>query len=121
MPTSQNRDMGHPILWLLPRCGPPVPTSQNRDMGHPILWLQPDVGHPPIGFSNCHMSRCQPSGLDLSGQSEDNNGQSKTKMKISVLLSIFILLTLGAKAQQSEITVHPKPSDLVSVLQSISV
>jgi hypothetical protein len=20
-----------------------MPTSQNRDMGHPILWLQPDV------------------------------------------------------------------------------
>ena len=25
-----------------------MPTSQNRDMGHPILWLNLDVGHPPI-------------------------------------------------------------------------
>jgi hypothetical protein len=25
-----------------------IPTSQNRDMGHPILWLNLDVGHPPL-------------------------------------------------------------------------
>jgi len=24
-----------------------MPTSQNRDMGHPVLWLNLDVGHPP--------------------------------------------------------------------------
>src|SRR5260370_13767092 len=23
-----------------------MPISQNRDMGHPVLWLQPDVGDP---------------------------------------------------------------------------
>src|SRR5580704_9010490 len=48
MPTSQNRDMGHPDLWRwVPerswlvdgrRFALRIPTSQNRDMGHPDLW-----------------------------------------------------------------------------------
>src|SRR3981081_1266877 len=29
MPTSQNRDMGHPILWLQFRCGPPARTRPS--------------------------------------------------------------------------------------------
>ena len=32
MPTSQNRDMGHPILWLQFRCGPPALLGVPRDL-----------------------------------------------------------------------------------------
>src|SRR5438046_462275 len=43
MPTSQNRDMGHPVLWLggkmvvLRTITHPLPKAQR--MGHPVLCL----------------------------------------------------------------------------------
>ena len=44
--------MGHPSvlggLGKAVRAFARMPTSQNRDMGHPILRLQPDVGHPAV-------------------------------------------------------------------------
>ena len=45
-----------------------MPTSQIRDMGHPILWLDLDVGHPPTQFvGSIYMWATQPGGLtDLS-------------------------------------------------------
>src|SRR5208283_4812542 len=72
-PRSQNRDLGHPVLWLSKRvasggiiwllrphhlrrgrgtgssrcraggCSTAKPRSQNRDLGHPVLWLSKRV------------------------------------------------------------------------------
>jgi hypothetical protein len=41
------------LVWrhvVLVRAFARMPTSQNRDMGHPILWRLLDVGHPPEVF-----------------------------------------------------------------------
>jgi hypothetical protein len=53
-----NLDVGHP-----PSAFARMPTSQNRDMGHPILWLDLDVGHPP----ECPPLRIEVWAPDLSG------------------------------------------------------
>ena len=32
---------------VLEQIGTVEPMSQNRDMGHPVMWRRADVGHPP--------------------------------------------------------------------------
>jgi hypothetical protein len=50
MPTSQNRDMGHPILWCQFRCGPPAPDYVSTLCRKREEWGTGLLGQPVIDF-----------------------------------------------------------------------